>query len=300
MSRLGCSLVVLALIGTTVAGCGGTKKSGASLDAQYRKAMAEPDPAARVNQLLTVADKQGKAGDILGMEQSLSAAADVAKGMDDAKGKSLALNRVAEALGKAGRASETKGLLREVSKAADQITEDEIKVSVLSRMALVYGKYLNGQDVATGYLKNCEETAAGIQRPEGRIDALLEVALTYHQLAMADKAKGLLDQTLQAARSLEDSRKRADAVANAAATLSRMGKTDEANTAFQETEKLAGEIPDPMSRAYALVHLSGQLRACGRRADAQKALQQAEAAADKVTDSSMRMPLLETIERSRR
>lgn len=293
--------VVLVLIGAALAGCGGgTKKPGVSLESQYRKALAEPDLAARTNQLLAVADKQSKAGDVLGMEQSLNAAADAARSIDDAKGKALGLNRVAEALAKAGRASDAKSLLREVSKAADQITEQEIKVSVLSNMAYIYGKHLGNQDMATSYLKNGEEIAADIQRPEGKIDALLEVALTCHELTLADKAKSLSDQSLQAARALEDPRKRADSVANAAATLSKMAKRDEANTMFQEAEKLAGEIPDPISRAYALVHLSDKLKSCGRRAEAQTALRQAEASADKVTDSSMRIPLLETIDRSRR
>ena len=117
---------------------------------------------------------------------------------------------------------------------------------------------------------------------------------------MADKAQGLSDQSLQAARALQDPRKRADAVANAAATLSKMGKTEDAGAAIQEAEKLAGAIADPMSRAYAFVHLSDALRAAGRRAEAQNALRQAEAAADKVTDSSMRIPLQETINRSRK
>ena len=292
---------VFLLVCTALIGCGGgQKKSGPSLDSQYRTALAEPDLAARVSRLLALADKQGKAGDLLGMEQSLNAAAGAAKGMDDAKGKGLALNRVAEALGKSGRASQAKSLLREVSKAADQIAEDEIRVSVLSRMSYVYGKHLGSQDVATGYLRNCEEIAAGIQRPEGKIDALLEVALTYHELTLADRAEALLNQSLQSARALEDPRKRADSVANAAATLGQMAKSDEANAAFQEAEKLAGEIPDPISRAYAFVHLSDKLKACGRRAGAQKALKQAEAAADQVTDSSLRIPLLETIDRSRR
>ena len=302
MSHPRVAVVVGLLICTAVAGCGGSKKrsSGASLASQYRKALAEPDLTARVSQLLVVAEKQDKAGDLLGMQQSLNDAADAAKGIDDAKGKALALNRVAEAMGRAGQPTEARNLLREVSKAADQISEAEIKVTVLARMAYTYGKHLNSQDNADAYLKNCEELAAGIPRPEGQIDALLEIALTCHELAMADKAKGLSDQALKAARALEDARKRADAVANAAATLSKMNKADEAQVLFQEAEKLAGEIPDPMSRAYALLHLSDELKDVGRRTDAQKALQLAEAAADKVTDSSMRIPLLETIDRSRR
>jgi hypothetical protein len=79
-----------------------------------------------------------------------------------------------------------------------------------------------------------------------------------------------------------------------------MVQKEEANAVFQEAEKLVGGIPDPISRAYAFVHLSDEYKACGRRAEAQAALRQAEAAADKVTDSSMRIPLLETIHRSRK
>jgi tetratricopeptide (TPR) repeat protein len=301
VSRSRIAVVALLLIGTALLGCGGKKKtSGPSLEDQYRTAMTEPNLAARTSQLLTVADKQRKAGDLLGMEQSLNSAAEAAKRMDDAKDKALALNRVAEAFGRAGRLAESKSLLREVSKAADQINEDEAKVTVLAKMAYTYGKHLNNQDLATSYLKNGEEIADGIPRPEGKIDALLEVALTCHELAMADNAKGLTDKSLAAARGLEDVRKRADAVTNAAATLSKMNRVNDAQATFQEAEKLIGEIPDAMSRAYAWLHLSDQLKASGRRPDAQKALKQAEAAADKVTDSSMRGPLLETIDRSRR
>lgn len=294
-------VVALLLIGTAVAGCGGGKKktAGPSLEDQYRTALTEPNLAARANQLLTIADKQRKAGDLLGMEQSLNSSADAAKRMDDVKGKALTLNRVAEAFGRAGRPAESKSLLREVSKAADQISEAEIKVTVLTKMAYTYGKHLNNQDIATSYLKNGEEIAAGIPRPEGRIDALLEVALTCHELAMADSAKGLTDKSLASARGLEGVRKRADAVTNVATTLSKMNKADEAQATFQEAEKLIGEIPDAMSRAYAWLHLSDQLKATGRRPEAQTALKQAETAADKVTDSSLRNPLLETIDRSR-
>ncbi len=302
MFRSRIAVVALFLIGTAVLGCGGTKKksSGQSLEDQYRKAMAEPDLAARASQLLTIADKQTKAGDLLGMEQSLNSAADAAKRMDDAKGKALALNRVAEAFGRVERTAEAKGLLREVSKAADQISEAEIKVTVLAKMAYTYGKHLNSLDIATSYLQNCEQIADSIPRPEGKIDALLEVALTCHQLALTDKAKELSDKSLAAARGLDDVRKRADAVANTAATLSKMNQADQAQATFQEAEKLTGEIPDPMSRAYAWLHLSDQLKAAGRRPESQTALKQAEASADKVTDPSMRNPLLETIDRSRR
>jgi len=294
--------VALLLGCTVVLGCGDGKKkaSGPSLDAQYRKVMAEADLAARASRLLAVAGKQHKAGDLLGMEQSLNSAADAAKNLDDAKAKALTLNRVAEAFGRAGRTVESKNLLREVSKAADQIGEAEIKITVLTRMAYTYGKHLNSLDIATSYLKNCEGIAAGIPRPEGRIDALLEVAVTYHELALADEAQGLFAQALEAARALDDGRKRADSVANAAAARSKMNQADEAQTTFQEAEKLAGEIPDAMSRAYALIHLSDRLKASSRRADAQRILKLAEAAADKVADASMRTPLLETIDRSRR
>ena len=153
MFRSRIAIVALMLIGAAVPGCGGTKRkpSGPSLDDQYRKAMAEPDLAVRASQLLAIAERQRKAADVLAMEQSLNSAADAAKRMDDAKGKALALNRVAEALGRAERAAESRSLLREVSKAADQISEPETKVTVLTRMAYTYGKHLNSPDIAASY-----------------------------------------------------------------------------------------------------------------------------------------------------
>jgi len=277
-------------------GCGGGGKSGGgSLSDQYRKAMQITNPTARVTQLLAVAKKQEKAGDVLGADQSLASAAAAAESIEDANGRAIALNRVASDMARMGRPSEAKNLLKGVRKACEKIDDPEAKVPVLTRMSYMYGKYLDGQDAASIYLKNCEEIAGTISRPEGKIEAMLEVALTYYGLGDQEKTQSLIDQSLEDALALEDARKRADSIANAAAMLSKMKKTDEAKTVFQEAQTKAGEIEDPLSQAHALVHLGEKLTESGLKGAAHKILVQAEEVADKVTDQSMRGPLMDKI-----
>ncbi len=301
MTQARISFIAL-LVGSLTWGCsdGKKKSAGPSLDALYRKAMAEPDLAARAVQLLSVADKQTQAGDVLGRDQSLAAAADAAKNVDNAQERALVLNRVAECCGRAGQTTEARGLLREVSQTADQIDDLEIRVTALARMACTYGKYLNSQEIAAGYLKNNAELASGITDPAGRINAWLEIAVAWHGFDQPAQARAQFEQAVEAARAIEDPRARADAVASTAMTANKLGDRDQAAAIFDEAEKRAGEIPDPLSRAYALLELSAKLKASGRTAQSQRAIKLAEAAADKVSDSSLRQPLLETIDRARR
>jgi len=183
---------------------------------------------------------------VLAMEQSLNSAADAAKRMDDAKGKALALNRVAEALGRAERAAESRSLLREVSRRPTRISEPRPKSRVLTRMAYTYGKHLNSRTSPPVTWKNSEEIADGISRPEGKIDALLEIAFTCHECD-GGPGEGLSDKSLAAARGLEDSRKRADAVASSAATLSKMNKADETRPRSRKLKSWSVRFRDPMS-----------------------------------------------------
>jgi tetratricopeptide (TPR) repeat protein len=282
-------------------GCGGGGSSGGgSLSDQYRKAMQITNPTARVTQLLAVATRQDQAGDMFGADQSLASAAAAAESIEDAKGRAIALNRVASDMARMGRRSDAKNLLKGVRKACDGIDDPETKVPVLTRMSYMYGKYLDAPDIASAYLKNCEEIAETISRPEGRIEAMLEVAYTHFGLGDEEKTQGLIDQSLEAARALEDARKRADSIANAAATLSKMKKTEEAKTVFQEAQAKTDEIEDPLSQAHALVHLGDKLIESGFTGAAQKILEQAEDVADTVTDASMRRPLMDKIFAARR
>jgi tetratricopeptide (TPR) repeat protein len=282
-------------------GCGGdANPGGGSLDAQYQQALQASDPTLRVSQLLTVAGKQNDAHDMAGAQRSLASAAESAKTISDAKGRAAASNRVASALARMNRPGEAKKLLREVSKAAEQIDEPEARITALTRMAYTYGKYANDLDVATAYLQTCEEAAEQVARPEGQVESMLEIAYVYYGLESSDRMQALLDRALQTARGLEDTRKQADALASAGAMLHKMKRAEEAKAVFQEAQSTSGQIADPLSRGYALIHLGKQLDASGLKSAAQKILQQAEQAADQVQDQSMRTPLMDAIYAARR
>lgn len=267
---------------------------------QYSNAMKTADPTARVTQLLNVAEKQDSAGDLMGTNQSFGSAAATAKGIEDAQGRAAALNRVASAMARTDRPSEAKKLLKEVRKASEEIDDPEAKVWALSKMAHTYGRYLDGKDIATVYLKNCEEYAESVSRPEGKVESLLAVAYVYYCLAETEKTQSLLDRSLEAARALEDTRKRADSIANAAAYFSKMKKADEAKRVFDEAQQEAEKIQDSLSQAHALVHLGEKQIESNLKGTAQKTLGKAEEAADKVKDRSMRGPLMDKIYAARK
>jgi len=247
-----------------------------------------------------VADRQRKARDMLGADRTLGSAAQAAAGIEDAIGRAIALNRVASAMARMDRLSEAKKVLRTVRQTSEEISEPESKVSVLTRMAYTYGKYLGKKDIASASLQQCEEIAGAIARPEGRIESLLEVALTYFGLGQSDRMQAVLDRSLEAARSLGDERQRADALADAGAILGKMKKADEAKKVFQEAQAAAEAIDDPLRQGHALVHLAQRLAEAGFKGAAQKILRQAEAVADKVADASMRGPLVEKIVATRK
>ncbi len=289
----------LVLLGLFLTGCGGSG-SGESLHAQYERAMQIADAEARVAQLLRVADKQHAAGDAVGAEKSLVSAADAAKAIRDAGGRATALNRVGMATARMNRPYEAKDIFREVQKVLGEVEDPEVRVALLTRMGYTYAKYLDEAGEAADMLSRAEQSAQQVAYPEGRIEALLEVAYTHFGLGQEEQTRRLLDQSLADARGLEDVRKRADSLASAGATLSKMKKADEAKTIFQEAQQTAAEIPDPLSQAYAYVHLGTKLIESDLKGAAQKILETAEASADKVTDQSMRGPLMEKIYNTRR
>ena len=292
-------LFLLIALGPALPGCGGSG-SGESLSAQYQQALQIADSELRVTQLLRVADKQHSAGDAAGVDKSLASATDAARLVRDAGGRATALNRIGMVTARMNRPSDAKNIFREVQKTVGEMSDAEARSALLTRMAYTYEKYLGESREAADLLDRAEQNADQIARPEGRIEALLEVAYTYFGLGHEQQAQQRVDRTLDDARGLEDVRKRADSLASAAAIVIKMKQADTAKTLFQEAQQTAGEIPDPLSRAYAYVHLGTKLIAADLKGAAQKVLQLAETSADQVTDQSMRGPLMEKIYATRR
>jgi hypothetical protein len=288
---VGCLLGIAAVVG-----CGGAGGSGGpSLASQYQEAMTIPDPTARVTQLLSIADQQDKAGDLLGTQTTLGSAAAAAKSIEDPSSRGFALNRVVATTAQIDSVTKAKDLLKEVRKAAEAITDPEAKVPVLARMAYNYGRYIDAMDTAQLYLKQCEEVAATIPRPEGQVAAMLDITLIHHGLENTDKANAVMDSTLDLARELEDVRKRADSLADAAALLFRMDQQETAEQVFAQSQQAAESLEDNLSKGFALLHLSTKLGEAGYRVEAQDVSQAAEDVADQVGDQSMRQPLVDKI-----
>ena len=264
--------LLFVVIGIVLPGCGGGG-SGESLTAQYQQALQIADSELQVTQLLRVAEKQHSAGDAGGVDKSLTSAADAARRIRDAGGRATALNRIGMAMARMNRPSDAKNVFREVQKTAGEVSDAEARSALLTRMAYAYEKYLGEAREAADLLDRAEQSADQIARPEGRVEALLEVAYTHFGLGHEQQAQQRVEQTLEDARGLEDVRKRADSLASSAAIMVKMKQADAAKALFQESQKTATEIPDPLSRAYALVHLGTKLIEADMKGAAQKILQ---------------------------
>ena len=86
--------IVLSVVVVLFTGCGsGGGKKELSLDQQAKKAHGEPDPGAKARKLAVIGEKQIKAGDVIGGEGTLNAAADAAGQIEapDAKASVLVL-----------------------------------------------------------------------------------------------------------------------------------------------------------------------------------------------------------------
>jgi tetratricopeptide (TPR) repeat protein len=287
------------IFGVFLPGCGGGG-SGESLTAQYQQAMQVADAELQVTELLRVAEKQHAAGDSVGVDRSLVSASDAAKRVADAGGRATALNRIGMVTARMNRPYEAKTLFRDVQKMLGDVADPEARSALLTRMAFAYERHLGEAREAADLLDRAEQNAGQIGRDEGRIEALLEVAYTYHGLGHQPQAEQRLNRSLEDARNVQDVRKRADSLASAATIVTKMNQEDQAKTLFQEAQQTAAEIPDPLSRAYAYVHLGTKLIEANLRGAAQRVLQLAEDSADKVTDQSMRGPLMDRIYATRR
>lgn len=292
------SFVAAVLFALSLAGCGGGKKPGLSLDAQFQKAQTIEESGARVTELLKVAAKQHTAADSLGCEKSLNTAAAAAETIEDAESRATSLNRVAAAMARLDHATEAKELLKKVRKAAEQIADGPAKVAAYSALAKTYSENLKDANSAKSYLSIGEEALPAIADPADRVAAQMEIAFAFHTLGDAAAAQERTTAALAAARELADQRKRADLIGLAACRLLKMDQADAAKPVLEEAQQAIDQIEDKLSHAYALVEFSDNLHDAGDTAAAKQTLD--KAAAEKITDASMRPSLDEQIQRSRR
>lgn len=293
--------LVLIVVLATLLGCNGSPKGGKSLGQQQQDAMKLSDPGQRARKLCPIADKQHKAGDVLGARSTLASARDAALAVKDPASRASALTFVAGYYAKLDQSTDdVKSILREAAKAADEITDPDVKIRALSELAAATGAHLKNATLAASYLKTAEEAAGGIESVVTKVTALARIAVAYHKVDRADDFNRVIAAAQELARTAAEPRQQCDALAEIGAALARAKQADESKAVFDEAEQVVATIPEPEGQAYALLNLAEKLSAAGRKDAAHQLLAQASTQADKVSDGSVRGPLVEEIETARK
>ena len=277
-------------------GCGGSNTGGESLSQQYQTALKIEDDSLRASKLVTIAESQKKAGDAMGAESSLAAAADAAYSLKDPASKSNSLNRVAAAYGRSGEMTAAKKLLKESAKAIAELDDPDAKIRLLADLASATGQYLKNPDAAAEHLAGAETEAAALDSTMGKVASQAKIAGAYARIGRPADAQRVIDQVLAFARGLSDAKEKAECLAEAAAAQARMKQSNASKATFDEAIQVAGEITAGDQRGYALLHIAQKLGAAGRRSDSKELLIKAQDVAFKVKDKSLKAPLTEEIE----
>lgn len=282
-------------------GCNGGSKGGKSLSQQFQDAQKVTDANQRARRMAQLAEKQHQSGDVLGAGTSLSGAREAAQSVKDPASKARALIYVAGYFAKLGESSEDiKFLLKEATLATKEIPDADVRVPVLAELASATGTHLKNPDLAISHLKTAEEAAAALERPVPKVTALTKIAVAYEKLGHAEEAGKVIAAAKEFAAGLTKPRERCDCLAELAVALAKMKRTEEAAAALDDAQKAADEITEDDNRAYALLNLAEKSKAAGKKDLANTLLAKATDIAEKVTDTSIRGPLLDEIDATRK
>jgi tetratricopeptide (TPR) repeat protein len=294
--------IVIALsVLVTFSGCGGGGDGGgSSLQQQHQQALNMNDARSRAIRLIQIAYKRNDAGDVQGAHDSLSAAADAARAIENLGEKAETLTSVAYAAGTIGWTTEANKLVKEARGAIEAVPNQEIAAAALAKLSVVYARHLGNATAGETYMKQAEEIARKIESPDSQALALLAIAGRYQEMEKADEAQRVADAALELARGIEDPRRRSETLAEAALRLHKLGRQEEAMTVFDEAETAADAITENhVSHAYALLTLADKLQSAGQNARAAEILKKAEDVAFQVQDQGQKEPLLTQLNKQR-
>lgn len=286
----------LLLLCLVLAGCGSGSKTGPSLTAQYQAALQVQDASVRAGKLITIAESQKKAGDVMGAESALSAARDAATSLADPGSRANSLNKVAAAYGRAGDTATAKKLIKDSSQAIAEIPDADTKIRILADLAAVTGQHLKNPDAAAEHLATAEKAASELGTAQRKVAAQANIAAAYSRIERPADSQRVLDQVLVLAREQTDAKAKAECLGEVAAAQLRMKQTELSQATFDEAVQAAGEVADAEQRGYALLHLSKKLFAAGRKGQAKELLGKAQDAALQVKDTSLKAALVEEID----
>jgi tetratricopeptide (TPR) repeat protein len=287
----------LACLTLLTLGCGGGGKGEKSLTQLYQEALKVPDAVQRARRLVGVAEKQQKAGDLLGASASLSSAREAANSISDPSSKASSLTIVAGGYARVEQnPGEAKQLLKDAAKAIGAIQDADAKVPALADLAISTHQYLKDSDLAAAYLKSAEDAAASISQLRTRLMAQCRIVTAYGKVDRGADAQRLSNELLELARAQADAREKSDFLADVAGAQLQINQGQAADATLAEALKASDEIATPDSHAYALLNIARKLAAAKRKGESKQLLSKAQDQALQVKDTSVRTPLMEEID----
>lgn len=302
VNRILLAISVLSL--TSLPGCGGGSSGGSSgapsLTQQIDNAAKRSDPSQKSRELVPLALRQHKGGDLNGAEKTMRMAAEAARSIPEPTSKAARLNNVAAGFGQLSLTDEVKGLLREVREAIDAIHDKPERIGPLAELGANQGLYANSRSSAESALQEAEEIARSVELPLERVRALNKVAYGWSRLQDVDNGERLIGDAKELASELEDARAKSEGLADIARTLQRMQKPDDAEKLYAEAESAASQIERPDSQAFALIYIADKRLLASQRGEAQKLVEKADELTRNIKDGSIRGPLQEKVDETRR
>ena len=282
------SMVCLALVS-----CGKPdNKQDSSIQGQLKQAMKIQSLRKRSKTLVEIADRQFAQDDVLGGTATIGLAVDSALGIKGAYERGAVLNSTAYAYGKHELVDKASDVLKQVSKALEEVTEVDLSVALIGKMAEIEIRFLDHVNTGNDLFEEGATTAENAEKPEEKVIAKLNLAFHLDRLKRVEPRDELIDQAFEALEQIPGDRQRTDVAGDMASRLVQMQCLERAKRAFELAETYAATIAEPLSQGYALCEIRDRLRRAKQSAGADRVLAKARLVAEKVMDQGLRNELL--------
>jgi tetratricopeptide (TPR) repeat protein len=258
------------------------------------------DARSRAIRLIQIAYRRNELGDSSGAHESLTAAAQAARAIEDPNEKAETLASAAYAAGEIRWFTEARDLLKETLGAIEQAESKQVAAAATAKVAAVYGKHLDQAAAAERYMQQAQSIAEQMETPQEHAAALLAIAGRCHEIGKTDEARQFTDAAVELAGNIDDPRRRVEALAAAGLRYQKIGLSEPSRSAFNEAEAAADAIAaNQARRAYALLAVADNLQAAGQQDRAAGVLQKVENLAFAMQDPGEKEALLTQLGRQR-
>ena len=267
-------------------------KQDSSIQGQLKQAMKIQSLRKRSKTLVEIADRQFEQDDVLGGKATIGLAVDTALEIKGAYERGAVLNSTAYAYGKHQLVDKASDVLKQVSRAVEEVAEADLSAALIGKMAEIEIRFLDHVNTGNDLFKEAATAAENAEKPEEKVIAKLNLAFHLDRLKRVEPRDDLVDQAFEVLEQIPDDRQRTDVTGDMASRLVQMQCLEQSKRAFELAETYAATIALALSQGYALCEISDRLRRAKQSAGAERVLAKARQVAEKVTDQGLRKELI--------